>query len=114
MNYTFDAKNKKLGRLASEIASILQGKKNPDYNGRLAGNDIVTIKNLAEIEISGRKVKQKTYKRHTGYIGHLKTVSYEMLFAKNPAKVLKLAVRRMLPKNRLLEKRMKNLIIENK
>ncbi|MDP3052588.1 MAG: 50S ribosomal protein L13 [bacterium] len=113
MDYIFDAKNKKLGRLASEIAIILQGKKNPDYEPRLPGTDRVIVKNITAIEVSGKKEEQKIYYHQTaGYLGHLKKKTYREVFAKEPARVLRLAVLRMLPKNKLQIKRMKRLIIE--
>ncbi len=113
MDYNFDAKNKRLGRLASEIAIILQGKKNSDYEPRLAGSDRVIVKNIREIEVSGKKERQKVYYHQpAGYIGHLKKRTYREVFSKNPSNVLRLAVSRMLPKNKLQIKRMKRLIIE--
>ncbi len=112
MDYIIDAKNKKLGRLASEIALILQGKKNPKYNPRLVGEDRVIVKNVSQIVLTGNKVKDKVYYKHTGPLGHLKARKFEDVFKKDPAWVLKHAVRLMLPKNRLLKKRLKNLIIE--
>ena len=113
MDYIFDAKNKRLGRLASEIAVILQGKKNPDYEPRMAGIDRVIVKNIGAIEVSGQKAKQKVYYHQpAGYIGHLKKRTYREVFAKNPTKVLRMAVLRMLPKNRLQAKRIKRLIFE--
>ncbi|OGG43912.1 50S ribosomal protein L13 [Candidatus Jorgensenbacteria bacterium RIFCSPLOWO2_12_FULL_42_11] len=113
MDYIFDAKNKKLGRLASEVAVILQGKKNPDYEPRMAGTDRVIVKNIAAIEVSGQKERQKIYYHQpAGYIGHLKARTYREVFQKSPKKVLQLAVLRMLPKNKLQAKRMKRLIIE--
>lgn len=112
MDYIIDAKNKKLGRLASEIALILQGKKNPKYNPRLVGEDRVIVKNVSQIVLTGNKVKDKVYYKHTGPLGHLKVRKFEDVFKKDPAWVLKHAVRLMLPKNRLLKKRLKNLIIE--
>lgn len=108
-----DAKSKKLGRLASEIAVILQGKKNPNYEPKNLGDDRVIIKNIGAIEISGQKEKQKIYYHQTaGYLGHLKKRTYREVFAKNPSEVLRLAVLRMLPKNRLRAKRIKRLIFE--
>lgn len=112
MEYIIDAKNKRLGRLASEIAAILQGKKNPSYEPRLEGNDRVVVKNVSQMILSGRKIKQKVYYRHTGPLGHLKIKKYEDIFKKRPAWVLRHAVRLMLPKNRLAAKRLKRLIIE--
>jgi large subunit ribosomal protein L13 len=113
MQYTIDAKGKKLGRLASEIAVILQGKKNPKYEPRLEGDDTVVIKNIKSIVVSGRKAEEKIYYHHTGPLGHLKKRTYAEVFEKNPAWVLENAVRLMLPKNRLLKKRMKRLKIES-
>ncbi len=110
MDYTIDAKNKKLGRLASEIAVILQGKKSPAYEPRMVGVDKVRLKNYADFEVTGRKMRQKIYYRHTGYMGHLKTKKLEQVRAKDPKKVIREAVRRMLPKNFLNQRRMKNLI----
>ncbi|MFA6354183.1 MAG: 50S ribosomal protein L13 [Candidatus Paceibacterota bacterium] len=115
MEYHIDAKNKTLGRLASEIALILQGKKSPAYDPRLVGTDKVIIENVGTIKITGRKAKQKIYYRHTGYMGHLKSATFEEIMAKDPRKVLREAVRRMLPKNFLNQKRMNNLIfVESK
>ena len=114
MDYILDAKNKKLGRLASEIAVILQGKKNPDYNPKDLGADRVIVKNIGAIEVSGqKKAKQKVYYHQTaGYLGHLRKRTYREVFAKNPTRVLRMAVLRMLPKNRLQAKRIKRLIFE--
>ena len=113
MEHTIDAKNKKLGRLASEIAVILQGKKNPKYEPRLSGGDKVTVKNIDKMEFSGRKVKQKKYYRHTTQIGHLKEETLQMVLdKKGPAEVLRRAVKGMLPKNKLSIRRMKRLTIE--
>lgn len=113
MEYLIDAENKRLGRLASEIALILQGKKNPQYEPRLAGDDRVRIKNVTKITVSGKKERQKIYYHQpAGYLGHLKKRTYRQVFGKDPAKVLRLAVLRMLPKNKLRAKRMKRLIIE--
>ncbi|MBI5733050.1 50S ribosomal protein L13 [Candidatus Jorgensenbacteria bacterium] len=111
-DYTIDAKNQRLGRISSEIAMILQGKKNPTYEPRLEGADRVIVKNVRGIELSGKKTLQKAYYRHAGPLGHLKVRRYEDVFAKKPAWVLRHAVRLMLPKNKLSAKRMKRLIIE--
>ncbi|MBS3903558.1 MAG: 50S ribosomal protein L13 [Anaplasmataceae bacterium] len=109
-DYTIDAKNKPLGRVASEIAVILQGKKKADYEPRLVGNDRVLLKNYHKVVVTGRKAQDKVYYRHTGYMGHLKSATYEEAFAKNPKEVVREAVRRMLPKNFLNSRRLKNLI----
>ncbi len=110
--HVIDANNKKLGRLASEIAMILQGKLNPRYNPRLEGEDKVIVKNVTGIALSGRKPTTKIYYRHTGPLGHLKEDKFEDVFKKKPAWVLRHAVRLMLPKNKLAAKRLKRLVIE--
>ena len=112
MEYIIDAKNKRLGRIASEIAVILQGKRNPAYEPRFSGGDRVLVKNAGLITLSGRKTKEKVYYKHTGPLGHLKVRSYEEMFKKNPGLVLRHAVGLMLPKNRLRKERMKRLVIE--
>lgn len=110
MDYHIDAKHKRLGRLASEIAAILQGKKSPSYEPRLSGSDRALVRNYKEVTVSGSKAKEKVYHRHTGYVGHLKATRFEEAFAKDPKKVIREAVRRMLPKNFLNQRRLKNLI----
>lgn len=110
MDYVVDAKNKRLGRLASEIAIILQGKKNPRYEPSRAGFDRVLLKNTGKVTVGGKKFKEKIYYRHTGYVGHLKETTFEQAFAKSPKRVVREAVRRMLPKNFLSARRLKNLV----
>jgi large subunit ribosomal protein L13 len=113
MDYTIDAKNQNMGRIATEIATILQGKKSPSYEPRLAGEDRAIVKNIDGMTISGNKETDKVYYRHTGYMGGLKEATYEEVVAKKgKQEVLRRAVMRMLPKNRLQVPRMKRLIIE--
>lgn len=113
MIYTIDATNKKIGRLASEIAIILQGKKSPKYEPRLEGEDKVVVKNIDKIEIGQKKLNQRVYYRHTGPLGHLKERTLKMVLEKKgPAETLKRTIKGMLPKNRLLIKRMKKITIE--
>ena len=112
MQYTLDAKNKKLGRLASEIAVILQGKKNVDYAPNKIGNDQVLVKNASQVEVSGKKADQKVYHVHTGYMGHLRSKKFKDMMVKQPDKVLYWAVYNMLPKNFIRQKRMNLLKIE--
>jgi len=112
VEYTIDAKSKKLGRLASEIAIILQGKKNANYEPRLVGDDGVTVENVKDLAFSANKLTNKIYYRHTGYIGHLKSKTLKEAFSKSPEKVLRHAVERMLPKNKLQKPRMKKLVIK--
>lgn len=112
MDYLIDATNRKLGRLASEIAVILQGKKTAFYNPRLAGSGKVTVTNVDKMDISERKAAQKIYYRHTGYMGHLKERTLKEYLQKSPAAVLRLAVARMLPKNFIRAKRLNRLVIK--
>lgn len=112
MDYVIDAKNQRLGRLASQIAVTLQGKKRADYDPRLRGEDRVIVKNASGIVVTGGKEKKKIYYRHTGYMGHLREHLFAEEFAKNPAEVLREAVRRMLPRNFLRDKRLAMLKIE--
>ncbi len=112
MDYTIDAKGKRLGRLASEIAVILQGKKDPSYEPRLAGSGRVVVKNAGKMQFTGKKLEQKTYYKHTGPLGHLKERTLGEKFEKDPAWVLRNAVRLMLPKNRLQKLRLNRLVVE--
>jgi large subunit ribosomal protein L13 len=112
--HTIDAKGKKMGRLASEIAVILQGKKNPAYSQKEEGEDKVIVKNVSKIEVSGKKLKGKIYYRHNTRIGHLKQETMgEVWEKKGPGEVLRRAVMGMLPKNKLRIKRIKRLVMEN-
>ena len=110
MDYKIDAQNKVLGRVASEISLILQGKKNPAYQRNKVSNDRVFVSNYREIAVTGQKLTQKVYHRHTGYVGHVKDARLEERFAKAPKTVLREAVRKMLPRNFLNQKRLKHLI----
>ena len=110
MDYHIDAKNKVLGRLASEVALILQGKKHPNYAPNRVSRDRVFVKNYGDVAVTGKKLVQKVYYRHTGYVGHLKETRLEERLAKNPKMALREAVRKMLPKNFLNQRRLKNLI----
>ena len=112
MEYIIDAKGKRLGRVASEVAMVLQGKKSAAYNPRLEGTDRVVIKNASSITVSGKKAFQKVYYRHAGALGHLKERKYRDVFTKDPRWVVHHAILRMLPKNRLQSKRMKRVTIE--
>jgi large subunit ribosomal protein L13 len=114
MDYHIDAKDKILGRLASDVSLILQGKKSASYEQNKIGNDRAIVKNIGDIKVTGNKLVDKIYYHHTGYVGHLKTLLLEEKMAKDPRAVLRQAVRKMLPKNFLNQKRMKNLVfVEN-
>ena len=112
MEYLIDATDKKLGRLASEIALLLQGKNTARYNPRLPGDEKVLVKNVSKVVVTGRKHEQKIYYHHTGYMGHLRERKFKEVFQKSPEKVLWKAVYNMLTKNRLRIKRLKRLKIE--
>lgn len=109
----FDATGKVVGRLATEIADILRGKNKPSFRPYLSMGDKVIVSNASKIVLTGNKVEQKVYYHHTGYLGHLKTVTAKELMVKNPGEILKKAVYGMLPKNKLRDGWMKNLTINN-
>lgn len=95
--FLVDAKDKVLGRLAVKVASILRGKHKPIFSPSLDTGDGVIVINASKIKVTGRKLKQKVYRRYSGYPGGLREVSLETMLAKKPATVIQLAVRRMLP-----------------
>lgn len=99
--YVVDARGKVLGRLATEIARILRGKHKPIYSTHLDTGDFVVVINAEEIEVTGRKADQKTYFRHSGYMGGEKHIPFRRMQDKHPERVIELAVKGMLPKNAL-------------
>ena len=99
--YLVDAADQTLGRLASEVASVLRGKNKPSYTPHLDTGDFVIVINADKIRLTGNKWTQKLYHRHTGYIGGLKTTSAKELMEKRPEELIRRAVKGMLPKNRL-------------
>lgn len=107
--HKIDASGKILGRLASRIAILLQGKHKPDFTPNVNKGDRVIVTNTSKIRISGKKMEQKKYYRHSGYLGGLTEIKYKELFKKDPNKVLRTAVYGMLPKNKLRNKRIKRL-----
>ena len=107
----FDAKGKILGRLATEIVQLLIGKNKPYFVNHLDCGDYVVVTNVADIEISGRKKKQKIYYRHSGYPGGFKEVTFEQQMKRDPRKVIYHAIKGMLPKNKLRDKRLARLKI---
>ena len=109
--YLFDASKFYLGRLASQIASILIGKHKAEFSPHLDVGDIVVVINASKIKVSGRKLEEKKYFRHTGYTGHLKEFRLKDLLEKKPERVIYLAVKNMLPKNKWQKKRLKRLKI---
>ncbi|MCS6887272.1 50S ribosomal protein L13 [Chloroflexus sp.] len=99
--YVIDASGKVLGRLATQISTLLRGKHKPTYTPSIDGGDFVIVVNAEKIVLTGRKPEQKIYYHHTGYPGGIKATPYKMMMAKSPDRVLRLAVKRMLPKNRM-------------
>ncbi|KAM0824059.1 hypothetical protein ACQ4PT_070459 [Festuca glaucescens] len=107
----FDAKGQVLGRLASQIATVLQGKDKPTYAPHVENGDMCIVVNAKDISVTGRKMTDKIYYWHTGYIGHLKERRLKDQMAKDPTEVIRKAVMRMLPRNRLRDFRDRKLRI---
>jgi len=99
--YVVDAAGKPLGRLASEVASILRGKHKPTYTPHVDTGDYVIVLNAEKVVFTGNKLDQKLYRHHTGWPGGLKETKARTLLAKSPEKVVELAVKGMLPHNSL-------------
>jgi len=109
--YLVDAQGKVLGRLASRIAMVLRGKTKPVFTPHMDTGDFVVVVNAAQVQLTGKKLDNKIYYRHSGYIGGLKEISARRQFQKKPEEVLRQAVRGMLPKNSLGRKLLKKLKI---
>ncbi len=107
--YVIDAAGKPLGRVASEAASILRGKKKPIYTPHVDTGDFVIIINAEKAVLTGNKMLDKKYRHHSGYLGGLKETSYKDLFIKKPTMPIYLAVKVMLPKNSLGRKMLTKL-----
>jgi len=111
-NYNIDAAGKSLGRLASEVASLLRGKNEVTYTPHLDPMVTVRVFNFSKVVLTGKKGSEKIYYHYTGYMGGLKSQKYPELVKKDFRRGLRLAVLRMLHKNRLRAKLIKRLIIE--
>jgi large subunit ribosomal protein L13 len=109
--HTIDASGKVLGRLSSEIAKLLMGKHKVDYSPNLDMGDNVVVTNAAKVTVTGRKEEQKVYYKHSGFPGGFKEVKYAKLKDEQPAKVIQIAVKGMLPKNRLQKTRLTRLTV---
>lgn len=107
--YIVDAENKVLGRLATEIANRLRGKHKPTFSSFIDNGDFVVVTNAEKITLTGNKLDDKKYYRHTGYIGGIKEISAKELLVKHPEDVLIKAVKGMLPKNKLGRAQLKKL-----
>ncbi|HOY55814.1 MAG TPA: 50S ribosomal protein L13 [bacterium] len=110
--YTIDATNKAVGRLATEIAIILRGKNKPTFAPNMESDNVVVVKNINFLKFTGKKLQQKVYKHHTNYPGHLKSIKMSDIQKENPAKVLEMAVLRMLPAVKFRKKMMQKLRFE--
>lgn len=99
--FVVDATDKTLGRLSSEIARRLRGKHKPEYTPHVDTGDYIVVVNCEKVKVSGNKEQDKMYHHHTGYIGHLKSVNLSKLRETHPERILKTAVKGMLPKNSL-------------
>jgi len=109
--YVVDAQGKVLGRLASRVAMILRGKTKPTFTPHMDAGDFVVVVNAAQVMLTGRKLDQKCYYRHSGYPGGLKTTTARQMLQRKPEEILRHAVRGMLPKNSLGRSLLKKLKI---
>ena len=109
--HLLDAQNQILGRLATKIAVLLMGKHKPTFAAHLDSGDYVVVTNCSRIRVTGKKMRDKIYYWHTGYMGGLKQARLEELMTKHPERVIWLAVKNMLPKNKLRKGRLKRLKI---
>lgn len=110
--HKIDASGQTVGRLATKIATYLRGKNKPEFEPHIDMGDIVEVSHVKDLKFTGRKLEQKTYKSYSGYLGGLKTKKMSDVVAKNPAEVLKRAVKEMLPNNKLRVPMLKRLIIK--
>lgn len=99
--YVIDAEGKTLGRLATEVARRLRGKHKPIYTPHVDTGDYIIVVNADKVQVTGNKATDKVYHRHTGFVGNLKSASFEKMQASAPGRVIELAVKGMLPKNPL-------------
>lgn len=99
--YIVDAEGKVLGRLSTRIATVLSGKHKPFYTPHVDGGDFVVVLNAKKVLLTGQKLQQKTYYRHSGYVGGLRETKAKEMLARHPERVIMIAVKGMLPKNKL-------------
>lgn len=107
--YVVDASGQTLGRLAAKVAAVLRGKHKPTFTPHIDSGDFVIVVNADKIQLTGKKMDDKIYFRHTGYLGGVKQFSARWMIANRPARVIELAVKGMLPKNRLGRKMFRKL-----
>ena len=107
--YVIDATGKTMGRLAVQVADLLRGKNKPTFTPHVDCGDFVIVTNVEKMVLTGKKLEQKYYYHHTGYIGHMKSVRYDNLMANKPELALELAVKGMIPANTIGRKAMTRL-----
>jgi large subunit ribosomal protein L13 len=106
-----DANGKTLGRLATQIADVLRGKRKPEYTPHIDTGDFVVVINAEKIHVSGNKRQDKRYYRHSGYPGGLRSRTFEEMLNRRPEEIIRLAVKGMMPRNRLARKQLTKLKI---
>jgi len=109
--YQINAQGKVLGRLSTEIVKFLSGKNKVSYTPNIDGGDFVVVTNSDGVIVTGNKAKDKTYYRFTGYPGGIKDITFEKQLAKDSRKIIEVAVKGMLPKNKLSRQMMTRLLI---
>jgi large subunit ribosomal protein L13 len=107
--YVVDAQGLTLGRLATQIADVLRGKRKPTYTPHIDTGDFVIVVNAEKIAVTGNKRADKLYHRHSGYPGGLRTRTFEQMITRRPEEVIRIAVKGMLPRNRLARKQLTKL-----
>jgi large subunit ribosomal protein L13 len=110
--HKIDAKNQVLGRLVVRVSTLLRGKHRPDFAPYKDTGDFVVIKNIKDIKVTGKKMDNKKYYRHSGYLGGLKEEKMRDIFEKDPSEVFKKAVYGMMPHNKLKKEQIKRLKFE--
>ena len=111
--YIIDAKEAVLGRLATKVATVLKGKHKPTYQPHVDNGDYIVVINAESIRVTGNKLEDKVYYRHTGYVGNMKKTNLSKMMSKDPSFVIMNAVKGMLPKNPLGRSMLKKLKIYN-
>ena len=109
--YVVDAEGKTLGRLASEVAKVLRGKNKPIFTPHIDTGDYVIVVNAEKIKVTGKKLDQKVYYRHSGYVGGIKETTLKEMLNKHPERVIEFAVKGMLPKGPLGREMYKKLFV---
>ncbi|MFN9691056.1 MAG: 50S ribosomal protein L13 [Vampirovibrionales bacterium] len=107
--YIVDADGQTVGRLAVQIANVLRGKHKPTYTPHIDSGDNVIIINAEKVVVSGKKYEEKLYRHHTGFIGGIKTFTFRQMMDRKPERIMEIAVRGMLPHNRLGRQQIKKL-----